>query len=92
MKNWIGRMNELAAGLLFSGGYDWRPTRPDAARTVRAAGVARVNPATPVDAGRIDVTTDSGRSQAVRLPTKHAGSRSFTPERRTQAVKTTVGL
>ena len=69
MQNWIGRMNELAAGLLFNGGYDVRPTRADPARTEQAAGVASVNPPNPVDAGRIGATTESGR-KAMRSPTR----------------------
>jgi hypothetical protein len=59
VKNWIGTLNELAAGLLFNGGYVVLPTRPDPARTVQAAGVAPGNPASPVAVGRIDVATES---------------------------------
>jgi hypothetical protein len=73
VKNWIGKMNELTAGLLFNGGYVVLPTRPVPTQTEQASGVTPGNPASPVAGRRIDVTTESGR-KAVRSPTGLAAS------------------
>ncbi|MCE3284423.1 MAG: hypothetical protein K0R70_679 [Steroidobacteraceae bacterium] len=65
MKTWIGRMNQMAAGMLFNGGYIADPARGPVDQPVTFVADARREPAAPATAGgRIDTANQRGCSAA----------------------------